>query len=163
VAIYLDIRLRTEHDDLDDALGDDIGGILDLVEGRLKAEGFCVASSTGNGVLGVRRIPVDPAGGRRGRGRALKLALELHDALTRRPTADGRVHTNLCLHAAEALVRSAGTPEIMGGPLIRTDRWAPHDDVDDLCATPEALQDLSGYELARGPGSLLTVTRCTSP
>ena len=157
VGIYLDIRMGCDGDELDDAVGDDIGCILDLVEGTLKAEGFSVAWSTGSGALGVRQLSDDAEDARRGRRAAVELALALNDALGRRPTADARVHPTLCLHADEVLVRTSSAPEIIGGALIRTERWARRGPVTRVCATPEALEDLSGFDLTRGPDSLWMV------
>ena len=157
VGIYLDVRMGCDGDELDDAVGDDIGCILDLVEGTLEAEGFRVAWSTGSGALGVRQLSDDAGTARQGRKAAVELALALHDALGRRPTADARVHPTLCLHADEVLVRTSSAPEIIGGALIRTERWAPRSPVTRVCATPEALEDVSGFDLTRGPDPLMMV------
>jgi serine/threonine-protein kinase len=158
VGICLEIRMAGDDEDFDDALGDDVGSILDLVGDSLVARGFTLALATGSGVLGVRQLVGEPAKRRREREEALELALALHAALGRRATADARVHPNLCVHAADVLVRPGSRPEIRGGALIRTDQWAPQGVVASLCATREALHDLTGFDVSPGSASWVTVT-----
>jgi serine/threonine-protein kinase len=77
------------------------------------------------------------------------------------------VHTNLCLHAGQVVVRSANHPEIIGGDLARVGAWAPVDAVHALCATEAAVRGIGGLELSAGPPGLLLIGElsghCSSP
>jgi serine/threonine-protein kinase len=154
-AIYVDLRLRTAEDYLDDALGRDLGCLLDLAEERLTREGFVLAQVTGSGVLAVRPIRGGADELRREQRAALAVALSLHREITRRPTLDDRVHANITLHVGEVLVRSADGREIAGGALLRTSRWAPRKEVPGVCTTPAAIEGIEGIEapltIVRGP------------
>jgi serine/threonine protein kinase len=143
VAIFLDVRMDSADDDVDDALSVDMGHVLDVTEDRLTREGFLIAQATGNGVLGVRPLS-DALGASEGERRsALALATSLHDELARRPTADRRVHANLTVHVGEVLVQAMGAPEILGGALTCTWTWAPEDRRPGVFATPDALDGLA--------------------
>jgi eukaryotic-like serine/threonine-protein kinase len=164
VGIYLEVRMRA--DDLDDALGDDIGFILDLAEDELRTEGFALAFVTGNSVLGVRALPADPAASLAARAAALETALGLHEKVSTRAGADPRVHANVCVHVDDVALRASGRREVVGGPLIRAQAWAPLGDVLALCATEPAVEALTGFDLVAGPAygegsppALVTVAR----
>ncbi len=77
--IYLEVRMRAEGDELEDALGNDAGFILDLPEEALLDEGFILAAVTSSSVLGVRALPTDAADRRAARGAALLLGAALHE------------------------------------------------------------------------------------
>jgi serine/threonine protein kinase len=159
VAIYAEIRMHTAADEVDEILSDDIGFILDLVEETLRAEGFTLVSATGSQVLGVRLLSMDPAQGATERAEAIDLATSLRQRLDGRPGADGRVHVNLSLHVAPVIVRGGVRPQVSGGELVRTDRWAPRVDVVGLAATPDAVYGLRQLEVRDGPDGLLRVSR----
>jgi eukaryotic-like serine/threonine-protein kinase len=124
VAIYLELRMRTDDDEFSDELSHDLGCILDLTEERLKREGFFLASVTGTEILGVRSLPDDPAELRRARQDALTVAALLREELNRRPAADPRIDAKISLHVDQILVRPSDRPEIVGGALLRTSAWA---------------------------------------
>jgi hypothetical protein len=143
VAIYLDVRMESAVDDLDDDLSVDVGHVLDVTEDRLTREGFLLVQATGNAVLGVRPLPDGMGeldGERRG---ALAVATSLHDELARRPAPDRRVHANVAVHVGEVLVQAMGAPEILGGALTRTWTWAPEATMTGVFATPAALEGLA--------------------
>jgi hypothetical protein len=58
---------------------------------------------------------------------AIKLAHELHDALSARSGADARVHINVSVRIDGAIIRerASGEVEITGGPLLSFDQWVP--------------------------------------
>jgi serine/threonine-protein kinase len=143
VAIYLDVRMDSVDDDVDDALSADVGHVLDVTEERLTAEGYFLAQATGTGVLGVQPLPDAPEEVERARRACLALAHALHEELGRRPTADRRVHFNLSVHVGEVLVQSAAEPRILGGALTCTWRWAPQQTLPGVFATRAALEGVS--------------------
>lgn len=157
LGIHVGIRLRAALDDIDDALADDLGRAMDLAEGALRRAGLSVLATAGDEVLGVRILPGGRGAERRARAEALEVATGLQAQVTGRPGADGRVHVNVCLHADQVLIRSPLAPEIVGGPLACPGAWAPQEDVPGLCATPEALEGLTGLLLEDGPGRLTVV------
>ncbi|EYF01467.1 serine/threonine-protein kinase [Chondromyces apiculatus] len=163
MGVHVVLRLHAPLEEIDDALADDLGRALDLAEITLRQAGLCVVSTAGDEVLGVRLLPGGRGKERRARADALALAVDLHDRVAGRPGADDRVHVNVCLHADQVLVRSPLTPEIVGGPLACPGAWTPQEDVLGLCATPEAIDGLSGLLLEDGPGRLLIVRGSVAP
>jgi len=149
--IYLEIRMHADGDEIDDALGADIGFVLDLAEDTLAAQGFVLAAVTGSSVLGVRALP-DAADQRlAARAQAVESAALLFDEVSTRPGADPRVHANVCVHVGDLTWR-AGDPSPTGGSaLVDTDTWAPRGDVLALCATTAAVEALTDFDLVAGP------------
>jgi eukaryotic-like serine/threonine-protein kinase len=156
VGILVELRARTEADEADDALADDLARLLDLAERRLRDEGFSVALATGNEILAVRLLPDDAEAAGRAQGAAISSALAMHRAIEARPGADGRVHVNLCVHVDRALVRARSAVEVVGGPLTKIGAWAPRDEVTGVCATPEAV---AGVGQVAFPWPLVTILR----
>ncbi|XYH97648.1 serine/threonine-protein kinase [Sorangium sp. So ce1128] len=167
IAIHVDLRARTEADDLDDRLADELGLALDLAEERLRDAGLTLVSMTGSEILAVRLLSSDPEEALRQRAGVIEIASALRDEIALRSRADGRVHVNLCLHAGQVVVRSVMHPEIIGGDLARVGAWAPVDEVHGLCATEEAVRGVDGFELSAGPAGLLLIgerlSQCSSP
>lgn len=158
LAVYVQIRMRTEHDDLDDALSDDVGVVLDAAEEALRDRGFIVASATGSEVLGVLPLPEDPAGARRERKAAITAAAALRRRIDERPDADPRVSVNVCLHAGDVILRGEGRPEVVGGLLVRTDRWVPREEIAALCVTREAVEGVTSLDLSSAPSPIVTIS-----
>ncbi|WP_437689117.1 serine/threonine-protein kinase [Sorangium sp. So ce176] len=167
IAVYLDLRARTDADDLDDALADELGLALDVAEERLRDAGLTLVSMTGSEILAVRVLSCDPAKALRERAAVIEIAAALHDEIAQRSRADGRVHPNLCLHAGQVVVRSTIHPEIIGGDLARVGAWAPVEEVHGPCATEEAVRGVEGLELSAGPPGLVLIGErppsCSSP
>ena len=151
LGIHVELRIRTGLDELDQALSEDIGLVLDRVEETLKSAGFLLANATGTVILGVRPLPVAPQAAKRTREEALRLATSLHDELLRRPDADARVHVNICLHVADIAWKRGSEVEIAGGELLRTESWAPTTETKGVSATPEFVAHIDGFEtMAQG-------------
>ncbi|MEO7329859.1 MAG: serine/threonine-protein kinase [Minicystis sp.] len=146
LGIHVEIRLRTDSDELDDQLSDDLGFVLDRVEETLKSNGFVLATITGTVIFGVRPLPSTPAEMLSSRKDALALAKRLHEELRARPDADARVQVNICLHVADIVLKRGRETEIAGGALLRTERWAPREVTTGVVATPEFRGDLPGLE-----------------
>ncbi|MFT3767980.1 MAG: serine/threonine-protein kinase [Minicystis sp.] len=47
VAVFLEIQMRTEADDIDEVLSDDVGAVLDIGDELLRSHGFTMALQTG--------------------------------------------------------------------------------------------------------------------
>src|SRR6202008_3136198 len=89
------------------------------------------------------------------RAGALDAAERLLHRIAQRPGADGRIQVNVCVHVADVVTRFTSRLEVIGGELLRTDRWAPRDAVAGVCATREAVDELTGYAVGGAPGGLL--------
>jgi serine/threonine-protein kinase len=139
--IHLDVRVRCRDDEVDDALVADLGRVLDLTEGMLRAGGFSVASATGNQILGVLPLS-DPAVPRRAaRLGAIAIARAIHAAILARGAPDPRIQPNLCVHVDAAVVHSDERRSVVGGAIACVSTWAPRDDTATLTITPAALAD----------------------
>ena len=55
--------------------------------------------------------------------------------------ADRRVRVAMSVHAEQALLRGAGSVEVVGGALARVSRWAPPPGAPGLYASPQVLHD----------------------
>jgi serine/threonine-protein kinase len=170
--IYVEVRVESERDDLDDAMADDFGRVLDLAEDVLVAHGFSVVMVSGNGILAAR--PLDDAGldsdldldldlefsvdraiaSTFDPQRAVDLGAALHQSLLARPDADPRVRVATCLHVDDALVRAAAPKDIVGGAIVRMSSWAPPPTAWGLFATPSALAGVAGFDATAEPGHL---------
>ncbi|WP_437998273.1 serine/threonine-protein kinase [Sorangium sp. So ce185] len=167
IAVYLDLRLCTDADDLDDALAEELGLVLDLAEERLRDAGLTLVSVTGSEILAARLLSCDAGEALRERAAVIAIAAALHEEIAQRSRPDARVHPNLCLHAGRVVVRWMPHPEIIGGDLARVGAWAPAEPVHGLCATEEAIRGVGGLELSAGPGRLALIgepsAQCSSP
>jgi eukaryotic-like serine/threonine-protein kinase len=160
VAVYVEIRLRTEADQVDEAMSDDIGTILDIAEETLEAAGFLLALSTGSQVLGIRLLPLSAESARECREEAVAVAASVRGKLDGRVGAHHLIHVNVCMHAGEVVVRPTQPPEVIGGALARAAQWAPSQDVAELCGTREllgGLSDLACLAWTPGPGALMRI------
>jgi hypothetical protein len=152
--IYVEVRVESQHQDLDEVMADDFSRILDLAEELLAGHGFGVVMVSGNAILGAHAL----TGGAPARGlgpqQAIEVAAALHRALGERPDADVRVHVVTCVHVDDALIRASSPSEILGGAIVRMASWAPPSTVKGLFATPSALSDVSGFEAETVPGQI---------
>jgi serine/threonine-protein kinase len=124
--IYVEVRVLEEvGEELDDALLDDMGTVLDAAEQRLKDAEFLLPLHTSNALLGVKRLAEGAEAS--DEQAAIKLAHELHQALASRVDADSRVHINVSLRIDGAVIRerASGEAEVTGGPLLSFEQWAP--------------------------------------
>ncbi len=139
--IHLDVRVRCRDDEVDDALVADLGRVLDLAEGRLRAGGFSVASATGNQILAVLPLPEDRAARAGARLGAIELASAIHREIVARTDPDPRIHPNLSVHVDAAVVHSGERRSIVGGAIACVSSWAPREDVDAVAITAGALTE----------------------
>jgi serine/threonine protein kinase len=131
--IYVEVRVPQDlAEDLDDALLDDMGNILDAAEQRLREAQFLLPLHTSNALLGVRRLgegedAIDEQA-------AVLLAHELHDALAGRDNSDARVHINVSIRIDGAVIRTraSGEGEVVGGPLLSFDQWVPENNTTEV-------------------------------
>jgi serine/threonine-protein kinase len=153
VAVALVLDARTDDDDLDDALANDLADALDLAEEQLRAGSFRLARVTSSSVLGVRALPADAGEEREARRTALALAAALVGAIAARPTADPRVRVTVAVHAGEASVRPGapdGDVSVVGGPLLAASSWVPRVPGSGFVATPAAVEGLGPLDLPAG-------------
>jgi eukaryotic-like serine/threonine-protein kinase len=154
IAIQVHLEVRTTPEELDDDLAEDLGRVLDRAEARLRGAGFVVALTAGMTILAVQNIhDVIDAG--RARAAALELAWSLYEELSGRPLADDRVDITLGVHADEAVVREASTPEIVGGAIAST--WALPAGARGLWAKLAIVEEISGYETQVASGGWVSV------
>jgi hypothetical protein len=155
-AIYVEMRVRPGAEETDENV-DDVGGMLDAAEDALRDAGMLIISATGNQVLGVQLLPVEPAAAARDFQKLLDTAVDLRIRLDAHEQSNGRVHANVCAHADEVFVRiSNKSVEVLGGPLVRTDLWAPREDVPGVHTTP-AVRHLDAMKLRAYLAALVTV------
>jgi serine/threonine-protein kinase len=122
-AVYVEALLDpTLEGELDDALVEDLAAISDLAEQLLAPLGFSFPLQMSNAVLGVKVL--GPGGAARTEAALVAAqARTVLEKLRKRPSADPRLHVNVAAHLDEALVGAGG--EVKGGPITRTDAWAP--------------------------------------
>jgi serine/threonine-protein kinase len=158
VGIYVEVRVATQNEELDDAMADDFGGILDLAEELLVAQGFTVVMVSGNAILAAHALERSASARADARGfspqQAVDAGAALHLAITGRPYADHRVQVAIGMHVDDALVRAAAPTEVVGGAIVRLSAWAPPSTASGLFVTPSALVGVSGYEATTEPGHL---------
>jgi serine/threonine-protein kinase len=136
--ILLDVRVRCRDDEVDDDLVADLGRVLDLGEGLLRAGGFSVASATGNQILAVLPLPEGGEERRAARLGAIELAGMIHRTIAARTGASPRIHANVCVHVDAAVVCSGERRSVVGGAIACVSAWAPREDVDTVTITAAA-------------------------
>ena len=166
VGIYVEVRVASDDgDELDDAMADDFGSILDLAEDLLVARGFTVVIVSGNAILAAHAVDGGAAKLTDDRAppfdsqQAVDTGAALHLAITERLDADPRVHVAIGMHLDDALVRASSPAEVVGGAIVRMSSWAPPPTARGLFATPSALVGVSGYEATTEPGHLVMRVR----
>jgi serine/threonine-protein kinase len=132
-AVGICMEVRTQEDDVDDAMLDDMTNILDSCEAALRAAGFAVAVQTSNVLLGVKPLSNELAKQRVECGELRELASTLLERLVGRDFADPRVHANVGIHLAGGVFREAADGlEVTGGPILQIEEWVPQRDLDEL-------------------------------
>jgi eukaryotic-like serine/threonine-protein kinase len=135
VAIHVALRPTSPEPD-EEALAAQAAA-ADLAEAALGAAGFALPLRTAGEVLGVRLLPSDPAASRAARAQAVALARSLPERMS-----GPAVRALVAAHADDVEVRRTSEgPEIAGGPLCQTTRWAPGEGAG-FSGTPQALADL---------------------
>ncbi len=149
VAVYVEARSARGAQD-DDGFLDDFARCLDTAEHALRDAGFLIPLQTGGALLGALLLADDPGQSRTERARALNAANALYQQLAQRPAAHPRLHVNVCVHSDKALMHvTPQGPQIIGGAILSIGAWVPQENVDGLCATPQACEGIT--ELADAP------------
>ena len=142
VAIFVEIKISDGADAESDELLDDASAILDTSEQRLRAAGMSLPLQTGSAIMGARVLSDDVAKAAGEREAVVALAQGLAQELGGRPTAHADLHVNIAVHVGRAVVKAsadaAGGKEVVGGELLSTADWAPHDRVDGVHVTGDA-------------------------
>jgi eukaryotic-like serine/threonine-protein kinase len=152
--IYVEVRVESQNEELDDAMADDFGRILDLAEDLLVGHGFSVVMVSGNAILAAHALEGGPPDHGLDHQQTLEIAAALHRSIAERPDADLRVHVATCMHVDDALVRASAPSEIIGGAIVRMSSWAPPPTARGLFATPSALSGVSGFDATTEPGQI---------
>lgn len=152
-AIYVEMRVHVRE--ADEHLADHMGRMLDAAEDALREAGLLVAFITGNEILGVCPLSMEPSAAAQELAEVAGLATSLRAQLDEHERSAPGVHANVTLHVGEVLVRSSPAPEVTGGPLVRVDLWAPTEDVQAVATTPAAMHRLAGRGLPPGTGQLV--------
>lgn len=171
VAIYVEIRLDDLEGETAERFADHLGVVLDTAEDTLREAGLLQGFLTGNEVLAVRPLPIDRAAAQDALVDVVRVALLLRERLDALQRAARGVHANICLHAGEVLLRATsarpagrGAPprgarapalEVLGGPLVRADVWAPREPILRVAATPAVMSRLPDGALPPGAGQLV--------
>ena len=139
--VLVELSLDVEGEELDAAQLKDIARVLDLAEETLRGAGFLIALATGAAVLGVRALPDGEESASKGgageaaavREAAVREAKQMARGLSRlllgRVGADRRVWPRVRAHVGRALMRGAGAPECLGGPLAEIHSWPADENV----------------------------------
>jgi eukaryotic-like serine/threonine-protein kinase len=125
-----------------DAVLDDTSAVLDAAEHAFRGAGLGLPLQTGSALVGARLLSADAAVAAAERGGVLAVAEALHEELAARPSAVGDVHVNISVHVGRAIIKDSaeapGGKEIVGGEVMSTADWAPHDDVTGVHLTAAA-------------------------
>ncbi|WP_428261859.1 serine/threonine-protein kinase [Haliangium sp.] len=142
-ALYVDARVA-EDEALDDDLFMELMAVLDTTEAIFDGAGVQTALQTGQTLVGV--VPItDTAVVHRSALIALARELELQLASCLDPHS--RLHVNICLHRAEATLRTVdGARQVIGGPVLELGDWAPLEPYSGIMATPAAMSTSPALE-----------------
>lgn len=156
-AIYVEIRAKL-GEETDVGLSDAVGFMLDTTEDILRDAGLIIAFTTGNEVLAVQPLSVDPAAALDEIIQVVFVATALRRRLDEREHEDGRVHANVCVHVDEVSLRMSNPPEATGGALLRADLWGPREEIGPVCGTGATMRRLAGKELPPGMGVIVPMS-----
>lgn len=145
MAVYVDVRVgAASTEGAEDALMDRMDSVLEAAEQALTRQHFQIALEGSNSTLYVRPLTSEDAESRERREAALAVA-ELHRDLLKKLGKAPAVHVNLCMHCDTALMRDG---RIIGGDLMRLERWAPEVDIEGVVGSPATFE---GLELGTQP------------
>jgi eukaryotic-like serine/threonine-protein kinase len=143
-AIYLEIRIGEEADAESDEVLDDTSAILDAAEQSFRGAGLGLPLQTGSALIGARVLSDNAATASNQRAEVVAVATGLHEALAVRSSAVPGVHVNIAVHIGRVAVKaSAEAPdgkEIIGGDVMSTADWAPHENVEGVHLTAAAAE-----------------------
>jgi serine/threonine protein kinase len=141
-AILVDIKIADGADAESDEVLDDTSAILDVAEQTLRSAGMTLPLLTGSTIIGARVLSDDTAVAAGERNFTVTLANSLAEELKARPSAHADVHVNIAVHVARAAVKTSsdvqGGREVVGGELLSTADWAPHENVNSVVVTAAA-------------------------
>jgi serine/threonine-protein kinase len=141
-AIFVEIRIADGADAESDELLDDTSAILDATEHSLRGAGMTLPLQTGSAIIGARVLSDDARKAAGERDATVALANGLAQELGARASAHSDVHVNIVVHVARAVVKESaeapGGKEVVGGELLSTSDWAPHQSVDGVHLTDAA-------------------------
>lgn len=155
IGLFVDIRPRASSEMDDDAIDSVAARALERADEYMQQGGLVIAACTNNTILGMQLLGSKPDHSQTKRYAVLDLARRLRGSFTH----DASVHVNMTLHVDRVTVCHVenGEPEITSGVLARTETWAPTNDVDGLCATPEFLGGLDNLAVEPGPEGLFVI------
>lgn len=155
-AVYVELRLGAESA-TDPRLTEHLGELLDTAEDAMREAGLLIGFVTGSEILGVCPLAADRAEAAARLAQVAVAATDLRARLDETEREQPSVRANVCLHVGEVLMRPPPALEVVGGPLVRVDLWAPREDVAQVAATPAVLSRLAGRALPPGAGPLLAL------
>ena len=142
VAIY--IELRTDEEELDDDLLEDMSNVLDSAEESLTENGFSLPIHTSNALLGAKVLPLENA--ELERTMVVDFAHQLQKFLARRAGAHPKLKIKVSVRSDEAAVRELeGRLEVSGGPLLEVEEWASVHDGSEVFVNDAFLVTLSEH------------------
>ena len=159
--IHVEVRVANPEEELDEAMADDFGRILNLAEELLVAQGFNIVMTSSNAILAAHALEAGARDPGLSHQQILGIAASLHRSLARRPEADLRVRLAICVHVDDALVRTSAAREVVGGAIVRMSTWAPSMTTWGLFATPSALAGVSDFDALTEPGQVAKRVRPT--
>ena len=125
----------------DEAALSAVAAAMDAAEAALRDAGLGVPLRTGDSLLAVLPLPLDPARARSTRAEVLLLAQSLPERM-RQAAAHAALRPRVNLHAGPArLSRAKGGEQAVGGALFRTAEWVVQ--TTGFHATAAALADLA--------------------
>jgi eukaryotic-like serine/threonine-protein kinase len=145
IGIFVDLRVEgSSTDELDDPLFQDLTSVLDQAEAMLRQEGYAVPLQTAGGVLGIKLLPEAVPDALTARADAITFAQTLLETVKARPDAQARVQVHVSVHVDWATVRHQdGGPQIQGGAIAQTERWAVREPRGQVHSTQQVLRGLS--------------------
>jgi serine/threonine-protein kinase len=173
VAIYVRIDTDVPDDELDDTVLDDVEQIGELVREAGRGAGFEIIEEGSGSLLAIRtdRV-VDPKTSElqsfARRGAAIRVGLDLRDAIAKRASAHRAVHAAIAIHAGDVIrvaTTGGGKPgAIVGGNVIGAGTWKTASARGIVVVTAEAIAELEPqFEVGapEGPARLRRVVRKT--
>lgn len=123
LGIYLELTTLPDAELDDDAIIEDIGNVLDIVEHLLTSRNYSFPLRTSNALLAVR-MPASDAEAETLRVDVTATINELRALLAERPDPHPDVQVAISMRANEVRCRTSNAgEEIVGGPLLEVGNW----------------------------------------